>query len=74
MKQGRISIDGEQCKGCYLCIKACPRKVIRIGATANSAGTFPASFAEDSEKDTACIACGSCYLVCPDTAIEVYEV
>ncbi len=73
MKHGKIVIDGERCKGCYLCIKACPRNVIKIDKKANSTGTFPASFAEDTENGKTCIACGSCFEVCPDTAIEVYE-
>ena len=74
MKKGKITIDSERCKGCYLCVRACPQHVITIGTTANTTGTYPAVFAGKPEKGEGfCIACGSCYEVCPDTAIEVYE-
>jgi 2-oxoglutarate ferredoxin oxidoreductase subunit delta len=74
MKKGKIIIDDQRCKGCYLCVRACPQHVLTIGTVANAAGTFPALFAEKQENGTGvCIACGSCYEVCPDTAIEVYE-
>jgi len=35
----------------------------------NMAGGYPV-FAKNA---AACIACGACYMVCPDVAIEVYE-
>ncbi|HZK20393.1 MAG TPA: 4Fe-4S dicluster domain-containing protein [Treponemataceae bacterium] len=75
MKRGKISIDRERCKGCYLCLASCPQKVIGISADKNSKGIYPAEYKEESvEFKKTCIACGSCYLVCPDTAIEVYEI
>jgi 2-oxoglutarate ferredoxin oxidoreductase subunit delta len=73
MKRGKIIIDGERCKGCYLCVRACPCHIIAASTTANATGTYPAIFAEKQEEEKVCIACGSCYEVCPDTAIEVYE-
>jgi 2-oxoglutarate ferredoxin oxidoreductase subunit delta len=74
MKRGKITIDSEICKGCYLCINACPQKVISISNTANLSGIYFAVYSETSKKNNAtCIACGSCYQVCPDLAIEVYE-
>ena len=69
MKQGRIMIDRERCKGCGLCVRACPVGVIALDERINAAGVYPARDA----KPEACVACGSCYLVCPDTAIEVFE-
>jgi 2-oxoglutarate ferredoxin oxidoreductase subunit delta len=68
-RKGRVVIDREQCKGCYLCIRACPLKVLGKEDEPNSTGTYPAKPA-DSGK---CIACGNCFEVCPDVCIQVFE-
>jgi len=68
-KKGKIDIDREMCKGCYLCVRACPVKILEIDTEMNSTGTYPVKVV-NSEK---CIACGNCYEVCPDVCIEVYE-
>jgi 2-oxoglutarate ferredoxin oxidoreductase subunit delta len=68
-KKGKIIIDRELCKGCLLCIRACPVKVLEADNALNSSGTYP-SKAVNIDK---CIACGNCYEVCPDICIEVYE-
>jgi len=68
-KKGKVVIDRELCKGCYLCIRACPLKLLEKDAEPNSTGSYPAKFA-GQEK---CIACGSCYEVCPDVCIGVFE-
>lgn len=67
--KGRIEIDRERCKGCQLCILACPKNLIEVSARVNAAGYYPAV-----AKDTVeCTACGMCWQVCPDTAIAVYR-
>jgi 2-oxoglutarate ferredoxin oxidoreductase subunit delta len=62
-----IAIDAEQCKGCGLCVNACPQRVIAIGTRINARGQFYA-VATDPRR---CIACRSCSIACPDAAIEV---
>jgi len=69
-KKGKITIDREMCKGCRLCIRACPVKVLEEDTEMNSTGSYPAK-AVIMEK---CIACGNCYEVCPDVCIEVFEI
>ncbi|MFA7692716.1 MAG: 4Fe-4S binding protein [Candidatus Hydrogenedentes bacterium] len=66
---GFIEIDPEKCKGCYLCIPACPPKLIHSGTALNKAGYYPA-IPGDMTK---CTACGLCWQVCPDAAITVYQ-
>jgi 2-oxoglutarate ferredoxin oxidoreductase subunit delta len=68
-KRGKVVIDGELCKGCFLCIRACPLKVLEPGREPNSSGTYPSRVAYPRK----CIACGNCYQVCPDVCIEIYE-
>ncbi|MDR0316263.1 MAG: 4Fe-4S binding protein, partial [Treponema sp.] len=56
-KKGTIEIDRELCKGCLLCIRACPLKVLDVDTEINSSGSYPAK-PVNAEK---CIACGNCY-------------
>ncbi|OJF76979.1 MAG: tungsten formylmethanofuran dehydrogenase [Treponema sp. CETP13] len=75
MKKGKITIDSEMCKGCYLCINACPQNVITISKQTNTGGVYPATYSTISTKNgKSCIACGSCFQMCPDLAIEVFEI
>ncbi|MDR1901195.1 MAG: 4Fe-4S binding protein [Treponema sp.] len=68
-RRGKVEIERELCKGCYLCIRACPIKVLELDTVPNSTGTYP-SKPVHAEK---CIACGNCYEVCPDVCITIYE-
>ena len=64
----RIHIDESVCKGCGLCVAACPRKIIVLEEhRLNSKGYNPACVI-DMDK---CIGCAMCALTCPDVAIEV---
>ena len=68
-KKGKVVIDREMCKGCLLCIRACPTKALEEDTLPNSSGSHPSK----TVKDYKCIACGNCFEVCPDVCIEIYE-
>jgi 2-oxoglutarate ferredoxin oxidoreductase subunit delta len=74
-KHGRITIDRELCKGCYLCVSVCPEKLIETSDQLNQKGYYPARFKEEDtgEDDRKCTGCASCATICPDVAIEVYR-
>lgn len=64
----RIIVDDAYCKGCGLCVNACPKKIIELDATTITAkGYHPARLVDES----ACVGCCSCALMCPDVAITV---
>ena len=71
-RKGKVVINRELCKGCYLCIRACPVKVLEKDTEQNSTGTYPAKPAEQ-EKAEKCIACGNCYEICPDVCIDIFD-
>ncbi|MFT5749643.1 MAG: 2-oxoglutarate ferredoxin oxidoreductase subunit delta [Ancylomarina sp.] len=67
--KGAIVVDTEKCKGCGLCVVACPTNVIELARDVNGKGYHYAHMANPD----ACIGCSSCGLVCPDTVITVYR-
>lgn len=66
--QGDIVVNNERCKGCEVCITACPNDVIGMSDNVNSKGYH---YAE--AKNDACIGCANCAVVCPDGVITVYR-
>jgi NAD-dependent dihydropyrimidine dehydrogenase PreA subunit len=59
--RGLLRIDGEECKGCGLCIEACPPKVIALSERLNHYGYRTAVYA-----GAGCTGCGICFMVCPE--------
>lgn len=66
----KIIIDEEACKGCTLCVHACPFRLINISKKINLKGYF---FAEFVDPEAKCTGCTLCAVTCPDVAIEVYR-
>ena len=65
-----IVVETEYCKGCGLCISACPKHVIALSEEISSRG-YHTAVLTDAENCTGCCFCAQ---VCPDAAIEVYLV
>jgi 2-oxoglutarate ferredoxin oxidoreductase subunit delta len=65
--RGTVTIDVETCKGCELCIPACPPKVLEMSTALNRKGyRYP-------ELHPGCTGCGACLMVCPDFCFEVFR-
>lgn len=62
-------VNTDRCKGCALCVEACPKKVIALAKKVNVHG-YPYVEAVNPED---CIGCASCAIVCPDGCITVYK-
>ena len=67
--KGAVVVDVEECKGCGLCVVACPQDVLALNKKVNSKG-YHFSYMENAD---ACVGCTNCAVVCPDTCITVYR-
>ena len=67
--KGRIVVNELYCKGCEICVGACPQDVIALDLNRLTAkGYHPATLVKDG-----CTGCAICAIVCPDAAITVYR-
>lgn len=72
MAKGTIYVDQARCKGCSLCVAACPQAVIELDLDQlNAKGYHPAMLVESEEQQ--CTGCAVCAIVCPDVCITVYR-
>lgn len=64
----KVTFREDRCKGCSLCVEACPKKIIYLEQDRlNTKGYNPAVI-KDMDK---CIACAMCARICPDCVIEI---
>jgi 2-oxoglutarate ferredoxin oxidoreductase subunit delta len=68
--RGAVVVEKEGCKGCELCVVACPQDVLALNIEVNSRG-YHYSYMKYAE---ACIGCSNCGVVCPDTCLTIYRV
>jgi NAD-dependent dihydropyrimidine dehydrogenase PreA subunit len=59
--RGLLRVDVNECKGCGLCVEACPPKVIGLSEQLNHYGYRTATYA-----GAGCTGCGICFMVCPE--------
>ena len=66
-KNAEIEINQKWCKGCYICLESCPKKVFEKSAEVCEKGFFPVFVARPED----CTSCLQCEMICPDLAINV---
>ena len=59
--RGAVEIAAQLCKGCCLCVTACPPAVLAQSQFLNRLGYFAVSYA-----GSGCTGCGICFYVCPE--------
>ncbi|MCR5781060.1 MAG: 4Fe-4S binding protein [Bacteroidaceae bacterium] len=68
--KGAIVVNTERCKGCSLCVEACPLDLIKLADKKVNLRGY--RYVEQVNQD-ACTGCTSCAIVCPDGCITVYR-
>ncbi len=68
---GAVTVNQERCKGCDLCVAACPTNVLALQPKEVNNRGYHFAYMREAQS---CIGCGSCATVCPDGCIEVYRV
>jgi 2-oxoglutarate ferredoxin oxidoreductase subunit delta len=59
--RGTVELSSEECKGCGLCVEACPPKVLSLSERLNRYGYHTAEYA-----GAGCTGCGICFFACPE--------
>ncbi len=67
--KGWIDVNELYCKGCELCVQACPQGVMSLEISRlTPKGYHPVRVHADG-----CTGCAICAVVCPDAALTVYR-
>ena len=59
--RGMVRVDVDECKGCGLCVEACPPRVLSLSEQLNHSGYRTAMYA-----GRGCTGCGICFMACPE--------
>lgn len=64
----KLTFKTDLCKGCGLCVNACPKHLLSIAEDQiNQKGHHPAQIKEPEQ----CVGCASCAMMCPDCVIKI---
>lgn len=64
-----VVISSERCKGCGLCIDACPPRVLALDVgVVNALGYHPVALTDAA----ACTSCAKCARMCPDAVLTIF--
>lgn len=64
----KVTFREERCKGCGLCVNACPKQLLTLSKTRlNQKGHTPVELTDPAS----CVGCAFCATMCPDCVITV---
>ncbi|NLK89816.1 MAG: 4Fe-4S binding protein [Clostridiaceae bacterium] len=66
----RIEFNQDLCKGCGLCLSACPQRLIQLRKNRLNDKGFHPAYVEQADR---CAGCGVCATICPDLVIKVWR-
>lgn len=62
-----VRVLTQYCKGCGLCVAACPKKTLYLTEELDRRGLHVVAV----RREVACTGCANCAAMCPDAAIEI---
>jgi len=64
----KVTFDEAKCKGCGLCVTACPKKLIEFDKDRiNKKGYHPVAV----KNQDLCASCAMCAIICPHVVITI---
>jgi len=67
--KGWIEVNELYCKGCELCVSACPQEVLSLDmGYLTPKGYHPVHLSADG-----CTGCAICAIVCPEAALTIFR-
>jgi 2-oxoglutarate ferredoxin oxidoreductase subunit delta len=68
--RGAVIVNTERCKGCNLCVVACPVDVLELHLREVNSKGYRYVYMKTPD---ACIGCANCGWVCPDGCLTIYK-
>jgi len=62
-----VHVLAEFCKGCGLCVPACPKEMLYLSDAVDRRGVHVVAVRAEID----CTGCCNCATVCPDAALEI---
>ena len=67
--KGWIEVNELYCKGCALCVDACPKGVMSL----DEEHLTPKGYHPVYLSDEGCTGCAICAVICPEAALTIYR-
>ena len=68
--KGYVEVNTERCKGCNLCVVACPTGVLELQPREVNNRGYHFVYMKHPDE---CIGCANCGYVCPDGCLTIYR-